>query len=80
MIGNLSSIWVPTRLQKKIQLPRRLREVDNSRLVKDYFAMVKYRTQVHSYDGEMGYILEFKVDGGCRGNGKPGAIGAAAPA
>jgi ribonuclease HI len=26
----------------------------------------------------MGYILEFKVDGGCRGNGQPGAIGAAA--
>jgi ribonuclease HI len=27
---------------------------------------------------KMGYTLEFKVDGGCRDNGKPGAIGAAA--
>jgi ribonuclease HI len=26
----------------------------------------------------MGYTLDFKVDGGCRGNGRPGAIGAAA--
>lgn len=29
-------------------------------------------------DANMGYIMKFYVDGGCRGNGQPGAYGAAA--